>query len=123
MYFCNILYFNQIESVMNNLLAVVLMPAPQQGQNQWSSLIFLLLIMVVFYFFLIRPQMRKQKELRNFRDSLKKGDRIITAGGIYGKINNISDNIITIDVGNNILLKIDKSAVLRDTSDMENQQK
>ncbi len=109
---------------MNSFLVTVLMASPQgQGQNPWSSLVPLLLIMVVFYFFLIRPQMKRQKELKNFRDSLKKGDRIITAGGIYGKINNISDNVITVDVGNNILLKIDKSAVMRDTTDVENQQK
>jgi preprotein translocase subunit YajC len=97
------------------------MSAPQKGQSPWSSLIPLLLIMVVFYFFLIRPQMKRQKDLKNFREALKKGDHIITAGGIYGKINNISDNVITIDVGNNILLKVDKSAVLRDTSDIEKQ--
>jgi preprotein translocase subunit YajC len=109
--------------MMSNLSGIILMPVQQQGQNQWSSLIFLLLIMVVFYFFLIRPQMKRQKELKNFRDALKKGDRIITAGGIYGKINNIAENVITIDVGNNVLLKVDKSAVLRDTSDVENQQK
>jgi preprotein translocase subunit YajC len=110
--------------MMNSFLGTVLMASPQQqGQNPWSSLIPLLLIMVVFYFFLIRPQMKRQKELKNFRDSLKKGDRIITAGGMYGKINNISDNVITVDVGNNVLLKIDKSAVMRDTTDVENQQK
>src|SRR4030042_5501901 len=108
--------------MMNYLIGIVLMSAPKQGQNPWSTFIPLLLIMVIFYFFLIRPQMKRQKELKNFRDSLKKGDRIITAGGIYGRINNISDNVITIDVGNNVLLKIDKSAVLRDTSDVENQQ-
>ncbi|HEX2395955.1 MAG TPA: preprotein translocase subunit YajC [Bacteroidales bacterium] len=109
---------------MSSLLSIVLMANPQgQGQaNPWSSLIPLLLIMVVFYFFLIRPQMKRQKDLKNFRDSLKKGDHIITAGGIYGKINNITDNVITIDAGNNILLKVDKSAVLRDTSDVQNQQ-
>ena len=101
----------------------LLMSSGQQSQSPWSSLLPLLLIMVIFYFFLIRPQMRRQKELKNFRESLKKGDRIITSGGIYGKINNISDNVITIDVGNNVLLKIDKSAVLRDTSDMQSQQK
>jgi preprotein translocase subunit YajC len=67
--------------------------------------------------------MKRQKELKTFRESLKKGDRIITAGGIYGKINNITDNVITIDAGNNVLLKVDKSSVLRDTSDVENQQK
>lgn len=98
------------------------MSAPQQGQSPWSSLVPLLLIMVVFYFFLIRPQMKRQKELKNFRETLKKGDHIITAGGIYGKINNIAENVITIDAGNNILLKVDKSAVLRDTTDVQNQQ-
>jgi len=108
---------------MSNFLSIVLMTSPKQGQSPWSSLVPLLLIMVVFYFFLIRPQMKRQKELKNFRESLKKGDRIITAGGIYGKINNIVDNVITIDVGNNVVLKVDKSAVLRDTSDVENLQK
>lgn len=108
---------------MINLLGIILMTPPQGGQsNTWSSLIPLLLIMVVFYFFLIRPQMKRQKDLKNFRESLKKGDHIITAGGIYCKINNITDNVITIDAGNNVLLKVDKSAVLRDTSDVQNQQ-
>ena len=107
---------------MNNLLSIVLMGTPQQGQGSpWSSLVPLLLIMVVFYFFLIRPQMKRQKELKTFRESLKKGDRIVTAGGIYGKINNISDHFITVDVGNSILLKVDKNSVLRDTTDVENQ--
>jgi len=107
--------------MMNSVLGILLMGSPQQGQNPWSSLIPLLLIMVVFYFFLIRPQMKRQKDLKSFRESLKKGDHIITAGGIYGKINNISDNVITIDVGNNVLLKVDKSSVMRDTTDVQNQ--
>jgi preprotein translocase subunit YajC len=109
---------------MSNFLGIVLMASPgTTGQSSpWAQLIPLLLIMVVFYFFLIRPQMKRQKDLRSFRDSLKKGDHIITAGGIYGKINNIQDNVITIDAGNNVLLKVDKSAVLRDTSDVQNQQ-
>lgn len=107
---------------MNALTQVILMTQPQPGQQSWTTFIPLILIMVVFYFFLIRPQMRKQKELKNFRESLKKGDKIITAGGIYGKINNISDNIVTIDVGNNILLKIDKTAIVRSEVDIESQQ-
>jgi len=101
-------------SILNILMA-------QPGQSPLNSLIPLILIMVVFYFFLIRPQMKRQKELKSFRESLKKGDRIVTAGGIYGRINNISDHTITIDVGNNVLLKVDKSSVLRDTTDVENQ--
>jgi len=107
---------------MNHSLGIFLMGSPQPGQSPWSSLVPLLLIMVVFYFFLIRPQMKRQKELKNFRESLKRGDRIVTTGGIYGKINNISESVMTIDVGNNVLLKVDKNAVLRDTTDVQNQQ-
>jgi preprotein translocase subunit YajC len=109
---------------MINFLNVILMAPPQGGKSsQTSFFIMMIMIFVVFYFFMIRPQMRKQKELKNFRESLKKGDRIVTTGGIYGKINNISENVITIDVGNNVLLKVDKSAVLRDPSDIAQSQK
>jgi preprotein translocase subunit YajC len=66
--------------------------------------------------------MKRQKDLKNFRESLKRGDKIVTAGGIYGRINAISDNVITIDVGNNVLLKVDKSAIVRSEVDIENQQ-
>jgi len=107
--------------MINFIIQSMLMSQPQQGQKPWATFIPLILIMVVFYFFLIQPQRKRQKELKNFRDSLKKGDKIITAGGIYGKINNISENIVTIDVGNNVLLKIDKSAILRSEVDIENQ--
>ena len=109
---------------MSNLLNLILMPQPQGGEsNQMSFFIMMALMIVVFYFFMIRPNVRKQKELRNFRDALKKGDKIITTGGIYGKINNISENIATIDVGNNVIIKVDKSAILKDNSDLPQQQK
>ena len=109
---------------MINFLNVILMAPPEGGKSsQTSFFIMMIMIFVVFYFFMIRPQMRKQKELRSFREALKKGDRIVTTGGIYGKINNISENIITMDVGNNVLIKVDKSAVLRDPSDIQESQK
>ncbi len=108
---------------MNNLLNIILMTAPKEGSNPLSSFLPLILIVVVFYFFMIRPQVRRQKEMRNFRDALKKGDKIITTGGIYGKINNIQENIVTIDVGNNVIMKVDKSAILKDNTDLETQQK
>lgn len=98
-------------------------PAEGGKSNPASFYIMMLLIIVVFYFFMIRPQVRKQKEMRNFRSALKKGDKVITTGGIYGKINNISENIITIDVGNNVIIKVDKNAILKDNSDLQTQQK
>ncbi len=102
----------------SNLAFLVLMTPPQEGQSPFISFLPLLLIILVFYFFMIRPQMRKQKELRNFRESIKKGDKIVTTGGIYGKINDISGQVVTIDVGNNVHIKVDKNAVLKDPTDL-----
>ncbi len=107
---------------MYTILDVLTAQAQQTAPNPLSSLLPIILIFVVFYFFMIRPQMRRQKELRNFRSNLKKGDRIVTTGGIYGKVNNISDNIVTIDCGNNVILKVDINAVLKDPTDIEKEQ-
>ena len=67
--------------------------------------------MVVIYFFMLRPQMKKSKDEKKFREELKKGDRIVTIGGIHGKINEIRDDSFIIEVEGNNRLKIDKSAV------------
>lgn len=108
---------------MNSLVNFILLAPPEGSQqNPTSMFIMLAMIIVVFYFFMIRPQVKRQKELRNFRDTLKKGDKIITTGGIYGKIASITDNIITIDVGNGVTMKVDKSAVLKDVSDLQQAQ-
>jgi len=82
-----------------------------------AQLLFLVLIIGVFYFFMIRPQMRKQKELRKFRESLAKGDKIVTTGGIYGKIAEIKDNIVIIEVEDKMRLRIDINAVIKDMTD------
>ena len=63
------------------------------------------------YFFMIRPQIKKQKKAENYRDSLKKGDKIVTIGGIHGKILEVSKNTFTIDTGFDRKLKIEKIAV------------
>ncbi len=105
---------------MSNLMfPLFLMADPNSGQNPFMSLLPLILIILVFYFFMIRPQMKKQKELRNFRQSLKVGDKIITTGGIYGKVNDIKDNIVVIEVEDKMRLKIDINSVFRDPADIE----
>lgn len=103
---------------MNNLMYVLLMGQPTEGQNPLTSFLPLLLIIVVFYFFMIRPQMKRQKDLRKYRDSLQKGDKVVTTGGIYGKINAIKDNHIIVEIDDNVKIKIDKSAILKDSSDI-----
>lgn len=71
----------------------------------------LILIVVVFYFFMIRPQMKKTKEEKKYRESLQKGDKVVTIGGIHGKIVEIQDTTFTIEVENNVRFKIEKNAV------------
>ena len=90
-------------------------------QNQYGMLIMMLLLIVVFYFFMIRPQVKRQKELSTYRSQLKKGDKVITTGGIYGKVQEINDQTISLEIDANVHIKVDKSAVLKDPSDLANQ--
>jgi preprotein translocase subunit YajC len=95
------------------------MAPAQEGANPLATFLPLILVFVVFYFFMIRPQVRKQKEMTSYRSSLAKGDKVITTGGIYGKITDVKDSTVTVDVGDGVLLKIDKSAILKDSSDIQ----
>lgn len=106
---------------MNTFAFLYLMGPTPEGGNPIASFLPLILILVVFYFFMIRPQVKKQKELTNYRKNLNKGDKVITTGGIYGKIVDVKDNTVTVDVGENVRLRIDKSAILRDVADMPQQ--
>ena len=63
---------------------------------------------------MIRPQMKKQKEMTNYRNSLKKGDKVVTNGGIYGRILEVKDNHVMMDAGGDLKLKVDKSALMKD---------
>ncbi len=105
---------------MTNFAFLYLMgqPAGSTGgqSNALVTFLPLILVFVVFYFFMIRPQMKKQKEMNTYRSSLKRGDKVITTGGIYGRVNEVKDNYIMMDAGGDIKLKVDKSALLKDPS-------
>jgi preprotein translocase subunit YajC len=100
------------------ILNILLMAQPQGEQGGLMSFLPLVLIIVVFYFFMIRPQMKKQKELRKFREDLKKGDKIVTTGGIYGKVLEIQERAIIMEVEGHNRLKVDKAAVVKDMGDV-----
>lgn len=102
---------------MSSMLFITAQAAPQAGASSMNMLLMMGLMIVVFYFFMIRPQMKRQKEMTKFRSALQKGDKIVTTGGIYGKIDEIKDNIIILEVALNVKLKVDKSVVLKDMSD------
>ena len=93
-------------------------PAGQGNPSMLTGLLPLLLVFVVFYFFMIRPQMKKQKELTTYRNAIAKGDKVITAGGIYGKVVDVTDTVITIEIANDVKIRVDKNAILKDPSDV-----
>ena len=81
-----------------------------------QSLIMLGLMVLVFWFFMIRPQMKKQKELKKFREALKKGDHIVTIGGIHGKILEVTDTTVLVQ-SDSTKLRLDKSAISQSSDD------
>ena len=101
---------------MLNLILLQAEGAAQQG-SQWSFWIMMILIFVVFYFFMIRPQTKKQKELQKQRESMKKGDKVVTAGGIYGEIKEVQDTTFIITIAKDVTIKVSKESVFADASD------
>ena len=94
--------------------------APEgQAGSQWSFWIMMILIFVVFYFFMIRPQTKKQKELQKQREEMKKGDKVVTAGGIYGEIKEVRDTYFLITVDKDVTIRVDKNSVYASAADAQ----
>ena len=94
-------------------------PASMANIAQFAPLI---LIFIVFYFLLIRPQQKKAKEHQNYLANLKKGDRVITGGGIHGQITGITDTVVTLEIAENVRIKVSRSAIAGSAADAEKQQ-
>lgn len=101
------------------MFQIFLQAGAPQGQG-WMNLVFLGGIIIVFYFFMIRPQQKKAKEQKEFRESIKKGDNIVTIGGMHGKVLSIeSDNTVMVEVDKGIRLKFERSAISMEASKKE----
>ena len=104
-----------------NMFTLLQAAAPAAQGSSWSMWIMLALIFVVMWFFMIRPQRKQQKELQNFRDSLKKGDKVVTIGGIYGTVCEIKEESVLIEVDNNVKIRVSKQALVKDFTDPSRQ--
>ena len=98
--------------------------AGQQSQAQksgsgWTMWIMLALIFGGMWFFMIRPQKKQQKELQKFRDSLKRGDKVVTIGGIFGTVAEIKENSVLIEVDNGVKIRVSKQALIKDFSESQ----
>lgn len=91
----------------------------QQGGGMGGMLIMLVAIFVIMWFFMIRPQQKKQKEIRKFQNSLKEGDRVVTGGGVFGTVKriNLTDNTIDIEIARGVTITVDKGYVFQSPAD------
>lgn len=94
-----------------NLLTVMLQA---QGGADYSFLIMMVAIFAIMYFFMIRPQNKKQKEIANFRKKLEVGQSVITAGGIYGKVKELEDNAVIVEIAPSVKIKVDRNSIYAD---------
>ena len=92
------------------LLNSILLQADAAGGG-WSGMLMIIAMIAIFYFFMIRPQQKKQKEIRKAREAMKSGDKIVTAGGIYGRIKEVKDTCFIIEIASAVSIKIDKGSV------------
>ena len=101
---------------------IVLLQAADQGDGGLGMILMLVAMFAIMYFFMIRPQQKKQKEIQKFRNSIEKGQEIVTAGGIYGVVREIDEvnNILIVEVSNGVRLRVDRNSVFATAASTEN---
>lgn len=103
--------------ILATLLQAASGGAQQTAGSQMSFWIMIIAVFAIMYFFMIRPQRKQQKEIEKFRNGLKKGDKVVTAGGIYGTIADIDERTVLLKVDGNVKIRVDKSSIGKDYSD------
>lgn len=101
---------------MTNSFFPILLQAGGQ-QSGYLNLVFIALMFGVFWFFIIRPQNKKQKAQRNWLQELEKGDEVVTASGILGKITKLEEDIITLEVGKQVYIRVTRNAISKELTD------
>ena len=98
----------------------VLLQAPAAGGNggMMQTLLMIVAFIAIFYFFMIRPQQKRQKKLQDARAAMKVGDKVVTAGGVHGRIREVSDNYFLVEISDNVKIKIDKASVFASSEEI-----
>lgn len=95
---------------------IVLLQAAQ-GSSSWMNIGMIVLIFIIFYFFMIRPQSKRQKEIRKFQDSLGNGKKVITQGGIYGTIREVKEDYVVLEISEGVKIRVSKGMVFASPED------
>jgi len=90
-----------------------------QGGGMSMSLLMIIAMIAIFYFFMIRPQQKRQKDIQKAREAMKVGDKVVTAGGIYGRIKEVADKSMLIEISEGVRIRVDKASVYASTDDIQ----
>lgn len=100
-----------------NIINIMLMAGQQEGgQGGFMTFIPLILIFVIFWLFFIRPQSKRAKEQQKFRDELSKGDKVLTIGGLHGKIDEVKEHTVMLGIDKDVKIEVEKNAIIKDGS-------
>ncbi|MBQ6168105.1 MAG: preprotein translocase subunit YajC [Muribaculaceae bacterium] len=102
---------------MLNTILLQANPTPPGGGGM-SMLLMMVALFAIVYFMMIAPQKKKQKKINEFRNNLQKGDKVMTAGGIYGRIREVKDDHVLLEIDNNVTIKIDKNSIYQSMQDV-----
>ena len=103
-----------------NVLGILLDEQPAAtGSSGMSGILMIVAIVVIFYFFMIRPQQKRQKDIQKAREAMKPGDRVLTSGGIFGKVKEISDKYMVLEISEGVRVRVDKGSVFASPDDAQ----
>ena len=104
---------------MLNTILLQANPTPPGGAGGGMSMLLMMVaLFAIMYFLMIAPQRKKQKKVNEFRNSLQKGDKVMTAGGIHGRIREVKDDYVMLEIDNNVTIKIDKNSIYQSMQDV-----
>lgn len=105
---------------MNCLLNVLLQGMPGgEGSGSYMGILMIVAMVAIFYLFMIRPQQKRQKEIQKSRNAMKTGDKVILAGGIHGRIKEIAETTMLIEIAEGIRIRVDKGSVYASSEDIQ----
>jgi len=93
--------------------------APAEGGGGYMSILMIVAMIAIFYFFMIRPQQKRQKDLQKARQAMKAGDKVVTAGGIHGRIKEVGEHSMLIEVAEGVRLRVDRNSVFSSPEDIQ----
>ena len=101
------------------ILDVLLQAAAPGGESSYMGIVMIVAMIAIFYFFMIRPQQKRQKDIQKAREAMKNGDKVIIAGGIHGRIKEIAETSMLIEVSEGVRIRVDKASVFASSEDIQ----